>query len=42
MKIKDLNGINEEALKNVKGLGKESHREVVEKLKETGLRIKKK
>ena len=39
MKIKDLNGISEDALKNVKGLGKESYREVIEKAKTMGLRI---
>lgn len=42
MKIKDLNGISEDALKNVKGLGKESYMEVMEKAKTMGLRIKKK
>lgn len=42
MKIGDLNGISEDKLRSIKGLGKSSYNEVIEKAQECGIRIKKK
>ena len=42
MLLKDIEGISEDRLRNIKGLGDSSVKEILKKAEETGLRIKRK